>query len=271
MAASVDPVGAPQLGGTWNLQFTTGPMDTAAPLTAAEQAQWQHLLGTIAVDNTSSAVTAAGGASTLTFSHTVNTGSNSILIVNVTVAHGGAPDPVTSVTYGGQSLTLVGSANVPNSESADIWYLLNPTVGTANVVINLTGSCHFEAGATDYFGVDQTTPLGTLATASGGILSSPSVNVASAAGEVVVDSIVTQGLALALTPSGPGQTELWTQATGASAGDALGAGSYAPGAASVTMSWTEIALANWASPLCHCCPLQPVPAAPASVSRAAAS
>lgn len=143
------------------------------------------------------------------------------MIVDVAVKTGNATDPVTSVTYGGQSLTLIGSAVTPNSMSADIWYLLNPAVGTANVVVTLNGSNHFVAGATDYFGVNQTTPLGTLATATGTNSAMPSVNVASAAGEFVVDSLIAQGDAQAVTPSGPGQTETWTQTTGSSAGDAL--------------------------------------------------
>ena len=130
-------------------------------------ANYGGVLGTIAVDTTSSAATPSGGASSLTFSHTVNSGSDSILIVEVADRHGGAGDPVASVTYGGQSLTLIGSADLPNTESAEIWYLLAPTVGTANVVVTLTGSCHFVAGATDYFGVNQTTPLGTLVTGDG--------------------------------------------------------------------------------------------------------
>ena len=188
----------------------------------------------------------AGGASSLAFAHTVNSGSNAILIVDVAVKTGNATDPVTSVTYGGQSLTLIGSAVTPNSMSADIWYLLNPAVGTANVVVTLNGSNHFVAGATDYFGVNQTTPLGTLATATGTNSAMPSVNVASAAGEFVVDSLIAQGDAQAVTPSGPGQTETWTQTTGSSAGDALGAASYQPGAATVTMSWTETTDQAWA-------------------------
>ena len=158
------------------------------PLNTALLASYGGVLGTIAVDTTSSAATASGGASSLTFSHTVNSGSDSILIVEVADSHGGAGDPVASVTYGGQSLTLLGSATLPNAESADIWYLLAPTVGTANVVVTLTGSCHFVAGATDYFGVNQTTPFGTLVTATGNS-STPSVTVASAAGQLVIDSL----------------------------------------------------------------------------------
>jgi hypothetical protein len=44
VAASVDDTGHPQLGGDWDLEFTTGPIETAAPLSAAVQANWFGLL-----------------------------------------------------------------------------------------------------------------------------------------------------------------------------------------------------------------------------------
>ncbi|MGO9111654.1 MAG: DUF4347 domain-containing protein, partial [Thermoguttaceae bacterium] len=247
--ASTDSTGA---GGNWQLEVAsagTSPAalsDSSVPLNTGLLASYGGVLGTIAVDTISSATSGSGGASSLIFSHTVNSGSDSILIVEVAVAHGGANDPVASVTYGGQSLTLIGSANLPNNESADLWYLLAPSVGTANVVVNLTGSCHFVASATDYFGVNQTTPLGTLATATGNS-STPTVTVASAIGQLVVDSLVTQGSALSITPTGPGQIPLWSQNTGTAAGDALGGGSYyQAGGSTVTMSWSETGAHNWA-------------------------
>ncbi len=249
--ASTDTTGA---GGNWILEAASAGANpssltaSAVPLNTSALAIYSGVLATIAVDTTSSAATASGGASSLTFSHTVNSGSNSILVVEVASSHGGASDPVSSVTYGSQTLTLAGSASLPNSETTDIWYLLAPTVGTANVVVTLTGSCHFVAGATDYFGVSQTTPWGTLVTATGSASSTPSVSVASAAGQLVIDSIVDQGDAGSITPSGTGQTQLWNQATGTAAGDALGGGSYQAGASSVTMSWTEGTAHNWRSP-----------------------
>ena len=247
--ASTDSTGA---GGDWQLEAASAGASPAAlgassvPLNTALLAGYGGVLGTIAIDNTSSAATTSGGASSLTFSHTVNSGSDSILIVEVADSHGGASDPVASVTYGSQGLTLLGSATLPNAESADIWYLLAPAVGTANVVVTLTGSCHFVASATDYFGVNQTNPLGTLVTATGSASSTPSVTVASAAGQLVIDSLIVQGDVAPIAPTGPGQTLLWSQTTGTSAGDALGGGSDQNGASTVTMSWSENSAHNWA-------------------------
>ena len=108
--ASTDSTGA---GGNWQLEAASAGASPAAlgassvPLNTSLLASYDGTLGTIAVDTVSSAATASGGASSLTFSHTVNSGSDAILIVEVTAVHGGASDPVASVTYGGQSLTVL--------------------------------------------------------------------------------------------------------------------------------------------------------------------
>jgi hypothetical protein len=238
-------------GGDWTLEAASAganPLLSASdvPLDSAALLNYDGTLATIAIDTTSSAATASGGSSNLTFAHTVNSVGDPILIVDIAVAHGGGSDPVTSVTYGGQSLTLAASANTPNTQSADIWYLLGPTVGTANVTINLSSSSNVVASATDYFGVNQATPFGLSATATGTAGSSPSVTVVSLLGQVVVDSLAVQGNSLSIAPSASGETQLWSQATGTTASDVLGGGSSAPGGLLTTMSWTETANHNWA-------------------------
>jgi hypothetical protein len=49
----------------------------------------------------------------------------------------------------------------------EIWRLLNPTVGTANVVVTLSATTPVAAGATTYNGVNQTSPVRTFYSASG--------------------------------------------------------------------------------------------------------
>ena len=244
-----------------------GPQTASSTVGITVEATGFMVPGTpITIDTTSSGTTGNGGAASLTFSHTVNNGADDILLVEVAGTHGNAGDPVSSVTYGGQSLTYLGAANLPNDTFSDIWYLLAPSAGTANVVVTTAGSQHFVAGATDYFGVDQTTPLGTLATATGSS-STPSVTLASMAGQLVVDSLGTRGDAGWITPTGPGQTEVWSQSTGGAAGDGLGGSSYQPGAASVTMSWSEGNNEHWTLAAIGLNP-NPAPtiAAPASAS-----
>lgn len=196
----------------------------------------------ISVDTVSSANSLPNtAASSLTFPHTVNAGSNSILLVSVHT-HSGAVT-VNSVTYGGTNLTQVGSVTASsNVNRAEIWRLFNPPTGTADVVVTLSGARNLAAGAVSYFGVDQASPL-TPSTARGSSTTA-SVAVASASGEVVVDAVSADGDALSLT-KGAGQTQQYNTNTGTANGNIQAAASTEAGAASVTMSWTLGASASW--------------------------
>lgn len=204
---------------------------------------------TIVFDNASSS---NGSTASLSWSHQVVSGSNRILIVGV--SNRGAK-VVNSVSYGGTALTQIGFQNGGgNSSRADLWYLLNPPIGTASVVVSLAASTAVAAGATSFSGVDQTAPLGTK-NSSGNSSTTASVVVSSAIGELVVDAVSATGDASTLTVGG-GQTQRWNNKTGTSGGDAIGAGSTADGAASVTMSWTLGVSKSWAV---IAVPLKPAP------------
>src|SRR5204863_1910758 len=118
----------------------------------------------------------------------------------------------------------------------DIWQLLSPAVGSANVVITLSKAKNVAAGAVSFFGVDQTTPTGAQATATGSSMTA-SVTVASAAGEVVLNAVSANGDAVSLTAAA-GQTQRYNTGTGTAGGNVRAAGSTKPGAATVTSSWT---------------------------------
>src|SRR5262249_26975784 len=147
-------------------------------------------------------------------------------------------EQVSSVTYNGVNLTLSGRADNTGQVDSEIWYLLAPTVGTANVVVTLSASRPFVAGATDYFGVNQSTPLGTFASATGNSTTASATG-SPAAGNLVIDSVVCAGDASTLVV-GAGQAPQWEASTKTppAGGDALGGSSTESGAASVTMAWT---------------------------------
>ncbi len=144
-----------------NLDTTTSY--TAAPSSVSE----------LMAVNTSSAVTTAN-ANTLTFSHTVGSGPDRLLVVGVAVGGNQTTDsvavtPVQSVTFNGQSLQLLSAISEPGATSvarAELWYLVNPPAVTGNVVVTLQNSNtrSFVAGATTFWGADQLTPFGTPVT-----------------------------------------------------------------------------------------------------------
>ena len=209
----VDPVAA---GDT-----TTANTPTLAAPVAATNA-------VIAVDTVSSAQT---NAATLTFAHTTGTGSNRLLLVGAAASN----RTVSSVTYNGIALTFVGGVSDTGAPQprAEIWSLTNPPSGTFNVVVTLTGSANMVAGATTFTGINQTNPLGTLASAT----STLSVNASSATNELVFDSACGSA---SMTPNAS-QTQRWNLQQGTIYGGA----STKPGATSDTMSWAGSANPPW--------------------------
>jgi hypothetical protein len=119
--------------------------------------------------------TRSATGTSVTFSHTVNSGSNQVLIVT-SAAFGGDPD--TSATYDGQSMTQ-GSAHGAGTEAYyGYWYLVNPPIGTHDVVISYPSSNVRAYAAITVRGVDQSTPLDSDAH-QGGNDGNPSVSVTS--------------------------------------------------------------------------------------------
>ncbi|MDB5862777.1 MAG: hypothetical protein JWO70_583, partial [Betaproteobacteria bacterium] len=232
VAASDDLTGSAARGGDWTLEYRTGHIESSIPIDAETQRAWSGTLA-IGADAASSAAT-VGAQSALTFAHTVGSGTDRLLVVEVSTD---STQPVTSVTYGGTALTQLSAiTDGANKVRAEVWYLVAPSSGTANVVVSLGSGKEFVAGATSFSGVDQSTTFGTPVTAEGAG-GAPSVTVASAVGEIVFDVVAlrdrTSGAA------GGAQTALWTNTNGTGSADAWGGSSTSAGAGSVTMGWSS--------------------------------
>lgn len=180
---------------------------------------------------------------TLSWSHTAS-GADRVVLVGVAWRMTSAVT-VTGVTYGGVAMTSVGSqfhtASAANARM-HLWRLVAPATGAQTITITMSGQVNdLIGGAVSFTGADQTTPVGTFASAEGNSTSPATVDVTSATGEIVVDTVCSSGLAVTLT-AGAGQTQRWNSGIIATA---IGAGSTEAGAATVTMSWTLNTVANW--------------------------
>jgi hypothetical protein len=179
----------------------------------------------------------------LSWSHTVGNGPSRILIVGLSIK-----DAVTAntVTYNVTStLTRIDSQASPGSKnSVELWYLLSPPSGTANIDVTLSSIAKIVAGAISYSGVDQFTPLGPFV-GNSGTNNLATATVSSAAGEIVFDTVSVEGQA-PTTTAGAGQTEQWNRLTGSGGSDLVGGGSTEIGAASVTMYWSHASGRDWA-------------------------
>ncbi|PLK49628.1 cadherin domain-containing protein [Uliginosibacterium sp. TH139] len=242
VASSDDLTGSSATGGDWVLEQHTGRIETASLLGTGTELAWSGTLN-IVTGTTSTATTDTIGATSLTFSHTVDAGSNSLLIVEYSTR--GTTSPA-SITWNGMALTRLDTVSNVDVVTTEIWYLKNPGAGTANIVVTMPGPAkEFSVGATTFLNVDQSSTFGTVAKATG-IGSTASVNVSSASGDLVIDSLATRQQTGSPT-LGAGQSQLWTNSPGIGSAEPRGAGSTEAGAASVSMSWTLTDSWEWAS------------------------
>jgi hypothetical protein len=205
----------------------------------------------ITVDTANISSATASGVASLTWAHTVGSGDGRILIVGISLR---GSQSITGVSYGSTALAPIGSV-VTGQTTSELWSLLAPPQGTANVVVSLTGSfsVRIVGAAVTFFGVDQVAPLGTYVSAVG-TSATASVTVTSGPGELVVDTVAVN-LSTGITV-GAGQTQRWNGGTSAAATNVRGGGSTEAGAATVDMSWALGSPRTWAI---GAVPLMPVP------------
>jgi len=136
-------------------------------------------------------------AGTNTFSHPVRDGANRFMLVELM----GRFDSVTSVTYNGSAINAVvgssvgaGAAGTAHRQVA-MYYLVAPTVGTASLVVTVSGNNQGTVRVRNMVDVDQSTPLRSqgggnfAASASGASSTSDTLSVTSVAGDLVLDLI----------------------------------------------------------------------------------
>jgi len=175
---------------------------------------------TVNVDAVSYASTANAS---LTISHTTS-GSNRLMLVGISINNDNL-ETVSSITYNGVALSLVGFVDHQGGGGDDsrveIWKLVDPAVGTFNIVITFSAGLkrYAVAGVTTFTGVDQTDPLKAFA-ASYGDSNSPSLLVPSASSELVL-SVFSCETCSSVSFSTPG-VELWNTVAGG--GNTIGAG-----------------------------------------------
>jgi uncharacterized repeat protein (TIGR01451 family) len=192
------------------------------------------LSGAISLDRVSTGSAAA--ASSLNVSHATGSGANRLMLVGVSLSDTNTSRQVNTITYAGQSLSLVGARRSPgNQQRVELWQLLAPPSVTSNVVVSLNGTCQgFTVGVITFNGVHQGEPLGTYVSNLGSN-ANPSVTATSAAGELVLGHVVFKdGLTL---NGGSGQTQRWSRVD--SGNRQRGAAAIRPGADTVTMSWSQ--------------------------------
>ncbi len=180
----------------------------------------------IVLDSTASA-SCISSCATLTWSHTVGSGPNSILIVGLSSGGGFS---AASVTYGAQSLTLI-KMQTSGAPEAEMYYLLSPAVGTATITATGPFSEGIVGGSASYFNVASVGSSNSDFSST----NSASVSVNTNPGDLVVDTFA--GGSSTAWSAGTGQNQRWNQLQSSIV--LVGAGSdKAATSSSVTMTWS---------------------------------
>jgi hypothetical protein len=201
-----------------------------------------YFAGLIAIDNTSNATST--NATTLSWSHTVGSANNRLLLVGISVGGGSS---VLRVTYGGQPLRQRLVQNGPgNQNRIELWYLLAPPSGTANVVATLANAAHVVGGAASFTAVNQSRPFGESTSASGQSATA-SLNISDTTSDRVVFSVVAANEGANPVIVAGGETAVWNNGSGTASTDILGAAATEPGAESgVPVSYALATSQPWA-------------------------
>jgi hypothetical protein len=180
------------------------------------------------------------------------------LIVGISALLGNSQ--VSSVTYNGVSLTRLAMSAYQNTNGivlvqTELWYLLNPSVGTGDVVVTWSGGRRFTAGSSSYFGVSQTTPFGTAYNSSGGMGQGTSITgISSATNDLILDLFArtSDSDSYGIPTPGAGQSQRWYNKTNLSGTTWIGNGivggsSSKPSSGSTeSMSWSWTGGRDWA-------------------------
>jgi hypothetical protein len=201
-----------------------------------------YFAGLIAIDDTSNATST--NATTLSWPHTVGSANNRLLLVGISSGNGSS---LLGVTYGGKPLKRLLVQNGPgNQNRIELWYVLAPPSGTANVVATLANAAHVVGGAVSFTAVNQSRPFGESASASGQTAAA-SLNVSDTSGDQVVFSIIAANEGANPIILTGGQTATWNNGSGTRSSDILGAAATGAGAESgVPISYTLATSQSWA-------------------------
>jgi hypothetical protein len=195
--------------------------------------------GAVGYDNSAS----GGGSSVTSVSFSLTNTAGNLVHIGTSFRQN-LDSAVSSATYNAVSATKVPSSTANNGTYyTELYTLTAPATGANTAQVNYSGNAAFDVGvvATSFTGVDQTTPVGTAAIASG-TSATPSVTVSDAtADDFVIDQLaITHSATLTV---GANQTQ---RANFTAAGFIKTAASTQDGADGGAMTWTNGDSQAWA-------------------------
>jgi hypothetical protein len=186
----------------------------------------------ITYDNSKDGGNNSGSTTSLTYSYTVGSGPNRLLVVNLigdTIA-----DDISSVTYAGTAMTLIGKVRAPSNNWQYLYYLLSPSSGSNNVVIT-AGSAHYLISqAASWYNVKQSAQPDASTTNT---VAATNTSISTSLTTVATGSLVLQGIWSPTHPTaGAGATPIIIDTAIDAAGIFASSGSPVSPAGSVSMT-----------------------------------
>lgn len=198
--------------------------------------------------------TGTQNVSSVTFSQVVSAGSDRALVVCSQTRHSATPGKsITGVTFNTtEAFTYVRADARAGANSAgfttELWYLVAPTVTTANVVVTYSAANADAIGVSSTLltGVSQTSPIDSHAGSSGASTAPAAIITTVADNAAIVDCAIGRtngGLTV-----GAGQTVRTDRLIGSSVVDGAGVSTVIPKtpAGAETMNWTQGTAEDWA-------------------------
>ena len=154
--------------------------------------------------------TSSSGTTITNSAFTVASNSNRILVVSAGRFDAAGGD-ISGVTWNGgaESFTRAVFEDDTLSSRSEIWYLINPTATTADIVTTWNATTGRRgAGVYSYYNVDQTTPIGVTNTDNGSSTTTTGTITPTSTGSLIVDSEVSSSNVAATDTLTAGWTNL---------------------------------------------------------------
>lgn len=181
--------------------------------------------------------------SALTLNIEVSAGEDRVLVVGLAYRDNNPQAPNSIVFNGTENFTLEKTALDSDGAQCFLYYLVNPSVTTADVVITMPGSMRMVGYVAYFTGVNQNDPFTAETAEAQGNNDAPTVNINSAADEICIDIMVQ-------VSAGPdtavaSHTEICNGAATGGGTDTRGCGQYVAGQAVRTMSYAMSDSDDW--------------------------
>jgi hypothetical protein len=144
--APVTPAFPVSMTTTWGGQASASSIIASFPLVSNGAAG-------ITYDSSADGGNNGGSTTSLSYSCTVGSGPNRLLLVNLVGDN--VADDISSVTYAGTPMTLIGKIQAPSNNWQYLYYLLNPSSGSNNIVITAGSPHYLISQAASWYNVKQ--------------------------------------------------------------------------------------------------------------------